>query len=132
MPVKGIERVKKQYKEKVQKISGELSYRSVYEILVTGAGAAGTMVPIETSNLINSQYAPQIQVDKGQVSGHIGYTANYAAAVHEAPGKLMGLPRASGKGNYWDPAGEPKFLEKGFEMVKPNIPAILRKNYSGK
>lgn len=44
---------------------------------------------------------------------HVSFRAPYAIYVHEAVGmKLKGLPRPSGIGNYWDPAGKarPKFL----------------------
>ncbi len=151
MPVKGIDRVKRNYRRTVQKISGPVSERAVYEILSRGGVMAATMTPIDSSNLVNSQYAPQTDVKKGKVSGHIGYTADYAAAVHSMPGTLKGQPRVdfgrtgnqsehgpvipyafgggTGKGNYWDPNAEPEFLTKGFEEIKPAIPAILKRNY---
>lgn len=129
MPVRGIERVKANYKRTVQKISGQVSEGAVYAILSQGGAMAATMTPIDSSNLINSQYAPQISVGKEKVRGHIGYTAEYAAAVHEAPGTLAGQPRANGNGNYWDPNAEPEFLTKGFDQIKSSIPAILKAAY---
>lgn len=129
MPVKGIERVKRNYKAKVAQISGPVSAAAVRNVLSQGAAVAATMTPVDTSNLINSAYAPQITVTDGKVSGYVGYTAEYAAFVHDTSGKLKGLPRANGNGNYWDPAGEPGFLEKGFEEIKPHIPTILKAEY---
>ncbi|MCI2809389.1 hypothetical protein [Eoetvoesiella caeni] len=129
MPAKGIERVRKSYRRTVERIAGQVSEGAVYEILSQGGAMAATMTPIDTSNLINSQYAPQIEQNKGKVSGHIGYTAEYASAVHEAPGTLAGQPRKSGNGDYWDPNAEREFLSKGFDEIKPAIPAILKRNY---
>lgn len=151
MPVKGIESVRRGYRVKVETVAGRDSNRAVYNILQAGAAYADMMTPVDTSNLINSRYAPQITQTDGKTSGTVGYTANYAAAVHEMPGKLKGQPRAdfgmtsnhsefgpkqrlafgggTGVGNYWDPDAEPGFLKKGFEQVKPEIPAILKASY---
>lgn len=134
MALKGIERVRRNYKRTIERIAGEVTHRAVYEILSQGGAAAAGLTPVDTSDLINSQYAPQISQQQGKTSGHIGYTAGYAAAVHDAPGKLRGLPRAPknrGRGNYWDPKAlaEPEFLKKGFDEIGPDIPAILKKHY---
>ena len=74
-------------------------------------GYASLMTPVDTSNLINSQYRTVTKEGKRVVAA-IGYTAKYAAAAHNATGKLKGKPRRTGRGNYWDPDAEPKFLEK--------------------
>lgn len=96
-------------------------------------GYASLMTPVDTSNLINSQYRT-VKKEGKRVVAAIGYTAKYAAAVHNAPGTLKGKPRAhfgktsnrsefgpviprafgggTGRGNYWDPDAEPRFLEK--------------------
>lgn len=129
MATRGIERVRRNYKRVIERIAGEVTHRAVYEILSQGGAAAAGLTPVDTSDLINSQYAPQISQQQGKTSGHIGYTAGYAAAVHDAPGKLRGLPRPKGRGNYWDPGAEPKFLSKGFDEIRPAIPAILKRNY---
>lgn len=129
MPVRGIEQVKRNYKKTVNDIAQNRSEAAVYSILSQGGASAQTMTPIDTSNLVESQYKPQISVSYGKVSGHIGYTAFYAYFVHEASGKLAGDPRANGNGVYWSPNAEPKFLEKGFEELKPSIPAILKSIY---
>lgn len=105
------------------------SEAAVYAILSQGMALSQTMVPIDTSNLINSAYAPVVTHNGSSVSGYIGFTAEYALRVHEASGTLAGQPRANGNGNYWDPAGEPGFLVKGFELLAPSIPAILRSIY---
>lgn len=143
MPVEGIKRVKQGFRMKIDDISQAKTEGAVYAILSQGAALAQTMTPIDTSTLINSQYAPQMESSRKGITGSVGYTAAYAAAVHDAPGKLKGQPRAHfGKtregvefgggtetGDYWDPNAEPGFLDKGFEQVKPAIPAILSRHY---
>lgn len=143
MPVKGIERVRKNYRIKVKELSTKRTYSAIYAILSQGGALAATMTPVDTSTLINSQYSPQITGSERKMSGHIGYTAEYALWVHQAPGKLKGEPRAdfgmtregvafgggTGNGRYWDPNAEPGFLVKGFEELKPSIPDLLEKIY---
>lgn len=132
MPVKGIERVKRNLRVTVARIAEGTTERTVYEILSQGGAMAAQMTPIDTSNLVNSQYAPQIDVKQGKVTGNIGYTAAYASAVHDAPGTLRGQPRDPNdpsRGDFWDPNAEPGFLTRGFEEIKPAIPAILKRNY---
>lgn len=136
MAVKGLERVRKNLRIVAQDITLQKTEGAVYAVLSQGAAAAAVKTPVDTSTLINSQYAPQIVTTKGKTSGHSGYTAEYADDVHNASGSLMGknVPRPPkdhepGRGNYWDPTGEPKFLEKGFEETKKHIPAILKSIY---
>lgn len=129
MPVKGIERVRVRIKATFKDIKGPRTREAVYTILSQGAGIAQTMTPIETSNLINSQTEPRLGDTPTGVNGIVGYTAEYASAVHSASGTLKGQERESGTGRYWDPDGEPEFLSKGFDEVKPAIPAILRRVY---
>jgi hypothetical protein len=132
MPVKGIERVRKGFRVTLDRIAGPVSEGAVYAVLSQGAAMAQTMTPIDTSNLVNSQYAPQIDMSRGKVAGTVGYTAAYAAAVHSAKGTLRGLPRDPQDyscGDYWDPNAEPGFLSEGFEQIESSIPAILRSYY---
>lgn len=134
MPVKGIERVRRGYKVAVDRISGQVSEGAVYAILSQGAAMAQTLTPTDSSNLINSQYAPQIEVKRGKVTGSVGYTADYAAAVHDAAGTTVGKgvardPSDPGRGDFWDPNAEPEFLSKGFDEIESSVPAILRSYY---
>lgn len=129
MAVEGINRVKQGFRMKIEDISQAKTEGAVYAILSQGAAMAQTMTPIDTSTLINSQYAPQIETGRRGTTGSVGYTAAYAAAVHDAPGTLAGQPRANGNGDYWDPNGRPGFLEQGFDDVKSSIPGILSRHY---
>lgn len=127
--VKGVN----QAKQKLDALLGEVQGRKVGRaiksaLFIIGADAA-TMTPIDTSYLVNSQYH-ELLVNGTRVTGRVGYSANYAVYVHEASGKLKGRPRANGSGNYWDPSGEPKFLEKAFKDNADKVAAIIRKELS--
>ena len=87
---------------------------------------SATLTPIETSTLINSQF-DTIEVNGTRVTGKVGYSANYALYVHNASGKLAGKPRPSGKGVYWGPHGEPKFLTKAAEKTKDLVDKVIKK-----
>lgn len=127
--VKGVS----QAKQKLDALLGEVQGRKVGRaiksaLFIIGADAA-TMTPIDTSYLVNSQYQ-ELLVNGTRVTGRVGYSANYAVYVHEAPGKLKGRPRTNGSGNYWDPSGEPKFLETAFKDNSDKVTAIIRKELS--
>lgn len=112
--------------------------KAITQTLILGASEAAAITPVDTSNLLNSQYR-NVTVTAGKITGVVGYTAEYALYVHKASGKLKGQPRAHfGKtragvefgggsltGNYWDPSAEPQFLTKGFERAADNIHAVL-------
>lgn len=102
--------------------------RTVLTMLIPIGSEAAGMTPRETSTLINSQYR-DVSMQGTAVRGRIGFTAEYAAAVHEAPGTLLGTstPRPSGKGVVWGPSGEPEFLRKGGEQAKPLVEQALRR-----
>jgi len=132
MPAKGIERVRRGYRVAVAEIAGGTTEQAVYEILSQVGAMANLMAPMDTSTLVNSQYAPQIEQRDGKTTGSIGYTAEYAAAVHDAPGTLRGMPRDPNdpsRGDFWDPNAEPGFLTKGGDQVQPAVPAILKRHY---
>lgn len=84
--------------------------------------ASNKRAPRDLGNLVSSSYARKAQ--DGSLSVEVGYGASYAAAVHEnLEMKLKGEPRASGRGVYWGPKGESKFLEK---TVRENEKAIVQ------
>ena len=88
--------------------------RGMTQSLVLGASEASVMTPIDTSTLLNSQYR-LVQPDGARVVGTVGYTAEYAAAVH-SPDVKQTFRRAS---------AEKEFLRKGFEKAEPNIRGVL-------
>ncbi|CAN7597639.1 hypothetical protein LJR039_004366 [Pseudorhodoferax sp. LjRoot39] len=89
--------------------------RGMTQALVLGAAEASVLTPIDTSTLLNSQYR---SVDKqgAKVVGTVGYTAEYAAAVHD-PDNAQTFRR---------PSAEKEFLKEGFERAEPNIRAVIR------
>lgn len=120
--------VRSNLKKLIEEIRGPMSEKTITTALIVGGMYADLLTPQDTGNLLRSRFREVTKSANGWV-GKYGYTANYAAAVHGASGKLKGQPRAhfgktkagqefgggTGKGSYWDPNGEPQFLTKGFE-----------------
>ena len=113
MAIKGMVQVRSNVRRQLTLAIPSHAERAMHIATSIIGGYATLMTPVDTSNLINSQY--RIVKNTGtKVIAAIGYTAKYAAAVHEKPGTLRGagVMRPSGRGNYWDPDAEPKFLSK--------------------
>lgn len=132
MPAKGMKQAQNNLKKLVRGIAGPRAAATLTEVLIVAQGYATLWTPADTGNLRNSQYRI-VEQYTGGIRGRVGYTARYAAAVHEAPGKLRGQPRAARKGrpprgDYWDPDGRPGFLREAFEQ--PDIDAIVRRGMS--
>jgi hypothetical protein len=131
MPVRGIKQVRKNVTDIIGEIGGSMSEKAVYESLIIIDGNAALLTPVDTSNLINSRFIEVKKLPTG-VQGRMGYTAEYAAAVHNSPGTYVGAnePRASNdpsRGNMWDPNAEPEFLTKGAENAKADIDRVIKK-----
>lgn len=88
--------------------------RGMTQGLILGASEASVLTPIDTSNLINSQYR-RVERDGERVVGTVGYTAEYAVHVHD-PEVRQNFRRAS---------ADKEFLKKGFERAEPNIRAVI-------
>ena len=88
--------------------------RGLTQALILGASEAAALTPIDTSTLLNSQYR-RVEQDGERIVGTVGYTAEYALAVHD-PENPQRFRRAS---------AEKEFLRKGFERAEPNIRAVL-------
>lgn len=141
--VRGVEQVKANLGRIIGDIKGRKVVRAIQSALILGSTRAAYYTPIDTSTLLNSQFR-EINVNGTKVTGRVGYSANYAAFVHAMSGKLKGKPRAhfgktrdgtefgggTGKGNYWDPHGEPQFLKKGFDEERDAIDAVIKKELS--
>jgi hypothetical protein len=93
-----------------------LAARSMTQALILGASEASAMTPIDTSTLINSQYRVVEKSGSTKVVGRVGYTADYAMAVHD-PDNKQTFRRASAR---------KEFLRLGFEKAEPNIRAIVK------
>lgn len=140
MPAKGLKQVRHNVAKIIGEIGASMPERAVYEALLIIDGNAALLTPVDTSNLINSRFIEVKKAPDG-IHGKMGYTAEYAAAVHEMSGKLKGQPREdfgvtrSGQafgggtktGNYWDPNAEPEFLKKGAENARADIDRVVKK-----
>lgn len=128
MPIKGADQVKRNLRAVIANITGPMTEKAVTAALIAGGAHADTMTPVDTGFLLNSRFR-WVAAQGGGWTGRYGYTAAYAAAVHSLSGKLKGQPRSSVKsfdtkkgkafesdqGNFWDPNGEPHWLQKAFE-----------------
>lgn len=141
--VRGLDEVNRQMAKKVGEIKGQMTRDTLLKIVIAGEQYAVALTPVDTGNLINSRYRAESNTATG-ASMRVGYTAWYAAIVHELPGTLKGQPRAhfgktrdgvefgggTEKGRYWDPDAEPQFLKKGFERDgRADIEAIIKVGY---
>lgn len=136
--VRGVQQVSKNMHRILNDIEGKRVVRASYAALNVIALESASMVPIDTSTLINSQFR-EVIVGKTRVTGRVGYSANYAAYVHEAPGKYLGTktfrPVGKGespgsKGYIWDKTGEPKFLEKAGDKTQGQAQDAIRRELS--
>lgn len=132
MPVTGLKEVRERLRKELANISGTLPEKTLLEVLIMASGFAATMTPIDSSALINSQFR-RVETSGTTVKGIMGYTAAYAAAVHDKKGTLKGTntPRSKSdpsRGNFWDPDAEPEFLRKAFEDAdaKADINALIK------
>lgn len=100
-----------QFTAKVQRQAA----RGMTQALILGASEASVLTPIDTSVLINSQFK-QVRRQGSGIVGTVGYTAEYAMAVHD-PKNPQNFRRAS---------AEKEFLRKGFERAEPKIRAVIK------
>lgn len=126
MAIKGYKQLRANLNKTLRKDIPKLAENAAHVAGSIIGGYATLMTPIDTSNLVNSQYRT-VSKDGTKVIAAIGYTAKYAAAVHEAPGSLKGRPRMNGRGNYWDPDANPKFLEQAATENMQEIDSAIKK-----
>lgn len=127
--VRGVRQAQQNLNKLIDDIQGRKAVRAIKSALLIISTDAALLTPIgKTSVLINSQYQ-ELNVNGTRLTGRIGYSANYAVFVHEASGVLKGRPRpqSQGGGSYWDPNGEPKFLEKAAEKTRDQVDSVIRK-----
>jgi hypothetical protein len=105
MPVTGLSSARRITTSFIADVTDRKAQRAVTVALIIGAGYAANLTPIDTSFLINSQFR-KVNKKMGGYAGLIGYTANYAAAVHD-PANYQVFRRVG---------AEKLFLQKGFEQ----------------
>lgn len=124
--LKGVPQIKRRMNTVLTKTIPQKAEKAVFAAITTGGAIANTYAPVEYGFLRGSQYR-KIQLSGTAYIGAVGYTAEYAAAVHEAKGTLKGQPRPSGRGTYWSPSGEPKFLSGAFDDNRQDIDNVVHK-----
>lgn len=116
--VKGIRQVSRNINRAIDNIQEKRGVRAIYSALFIIGAASAKEVPRDTSTLVNSQFRDVVMIGT-RITGKIGYSAEYAAYVHEAPGKYLytqtdrpvDAGQAPGsRGVIWGPNGNPKFL----------------------
>ncbi|WP_163334718.1 HK97 gp10 family phage protein [Enterobacter hormaechei] len=117
--VKGVSQAKKNLNALVGDIQGRKVVRAMQSVLIIGGSQAALYTPIDTSTLINSQFR-EITVNGNRVTGRVGYSANYAAYVHD-PSVPQNFRRATAR---------KEFLTKGFEDTQRQIDAVIAKEMS--
>lgn len=75
--------------------------RAMQQFLIDAGAQAAVYTPIDTSTLINSQFRT-VTINGTRVTGRIGYSASYAAYVHD--------PKVKQK--FKRPAAKKEFLKK--------------------
>ena len=78
------------------------------------------LIPIRTSNLINSWFATPIRDSADRFGVEFGFQANYAAFVHEMLDEVYGK-----KINWSRPGSGPKFFEKALDRNHDEILQII-------
>lgn len=134
MSLKGIEKVVSNLNREIAKIE-KRSARGLTVAALRVRRDSQKKTPVDEGNLRASAFTETFKASKGPAAV-VGYTAEYALWVHEAPGTLKGLPRpkkkgsSANRGRYWDPQGraEPKFLEKSAKENEKNILEDIRRH----
>lgn len=129
--MRGIQEAIKRTQQIVGEITGEKAVAAIKSANYIIRTESASMTPVATSALLNSQF-DTVEVSGTRITGKIGYAANYALYVHNAPGKLLGTNtprtgRLKGKGNVWDTGGEPKFLLKAGENTRELVDQVIKK-----
>lgn len=131
MPVRGLEQTRRNLSKLADRIKGRMSERALTEVLIVAEGYAASLTPMDTGNLLQSMFR-EVKPHGNGYTARIGFTANYAAAVHAMPGTMRGQPRDPNdpsRGDFWDPDAEPEFLTKAIERDGyRDIQATLRKH----
>lgn len=96
-------------------VQGRRAVRAIQSALLIGGTRAALYTPIDTSMLINSQYR-EMFVNGTRLTGRVGYSANYAAYVHD-PNHPMKFRRSTAR---------KEFLYQGFRDERETINQVIR------
>lgn len=122
MAIHGVATVKRRFLAFTELVTRKKTQRAVESLLQQWAAASRALTPVDTGALLNSMSVSTVYRTGGMIHGDLSYSAPYAGYVNKAPGTLKGKPRQNGNGNYWDPNGEPQFLQKGAAIAMGSNP----------
>ncbi|EDH7447069.1 HK97 gp10 family phage protein [Salmonella enterica] len=117
--VRGVKQSKAGLNRIINDVQGRKVVRAIQSALIIGSSQAALYTPIDTSTLLNSQFR-DITVNGNRVTGRVGYSANYAMYVHD-PNVPQTFRRDTAR---------KEFLTKGFEDMRSQIDAVMRKELS--
>ncbi len=114
--IKGVRQAQQNLNALIGDIQGRKAARAIQSALIIGSSQAALYTPIDTSTLINSQFR-ELNVNGTMLTGRVGYSANYAAYVHD-PNIPQTFRRAT---------AQKEFLTKGFEDTRDIIDRTIKK-----
>ncbi|MFP1749187.1 HK97 gp10 family phage protein [Lonsdalea quercina] len=117
--VRGLQQVSRKVNQAIDDIQDRKVVRALTSALIIGSSQAAIYTPIDTSYLLNSQFR-EIVINGMRYTGRVGYSANYAAYVHD-PGNPQRFRRAT---------AEKEFLTKGVEDKIGLIDSTIQKEMS--
>lgn len=117
--VKGVKQVARKVNRAIDNIQDRKVVRALTSAMIIGGSQAAIYTPIDTSYLINSQFR-EIVINGTRITGRVGYTANYAAYVHD-PSIPQSFRRST---------AQKEFLTKGFEDERELIDRTIAREMS--
>lgn len=114
--VSGIRQSQAKQNALINDIQGRKAVRALQSAMLIGGAQSALCTPIDTSTLINSQFR-EIVVKGTRLTARVGYSANYAALVHD-PAVKQNFRRTTAK---------KEFLKEGFEETRSHIDAVVKK-----
>lgn len=117
--VKGVKQVSRKVNRAIDNIQDRKIVRALTSAMIIGGSQAAIYTPIDTSYLINSQFR-EIVINGTRITGRVGYTANYAAYVHDPS-----IPQ-----NFRRSTAQKEFLTKGFEDERELIDRTIAREMS--
>lgn len=91
--VKGIDQTIAKLNRMIGDVKSVRIIRALYIASEQVLESAAVITPIDTSTLVNSRFI-DFDTSGNRITAKVGFSASYAAYVHDAPGKLKGQPRA--------------------------------------
>ena len=132
MPLKGVKQAKQQTKQWTDKVIKKAE-STVTQVLIAGLDSSQEYMPREFGLLINSSYRTQPTLTGNTITGSVGNTVGYAAALHSPSGKMNGWkprPPNMKKGNAWNPDAKQGWFTLGFADAQQTIDGIVKRGMS--